>query len=205
MSLFEVNNSRHKISVSDNKRLLEYFQNVNMKYLSSDAYPICGLTYLNSDCFIIDDYIFVINSRQELMAIPFNKNGDTIKPSLLLTIMREHKIKKIVCVPETHYWLSRREPLSKKFKITEAKGFGLEYIYDNFLLAELQGKDFKNLRNKVHKFRNRYGDDIVIKEYTSDMFDVAMSCYKLWYDSRGKEIILSGKKVWDESFFSSYV
>lgn len=191
-----------KISLENYPIIMEYFEqpNIKLEYVCSDGYPICAFTYLEGMYFIEDGYLFILNKTSELLFIPFNLDGEFIPFAKLVGIMKREKIMNIICVPDNAIKFFGKD-MKQFFKTHVSKAFGNEYTYDNVSLMELQGKEFKNLRNKVHKFWNRYGNDINISLYESDMYNDAIDAYNTWLDELGSKILSRGEKIWDKQFY----
>ena len=189
-----------QIDAGNVMELNEYFRNVSVFDIGSDSYPLCGLTYLKGAYAYIDDYLFIIDNKKNLMCIPFNMDGIFIDVNHLYELMVKYKIDRISCIPDDCKYLSSGD-IKKKFTSRHVGSYGFEYIYDNFALAGLEGKEWKNLRNKVHKFRNRYSDRIEIMPFDKTLMSSALACYDVWYETAGQKIVNSGEQIWDRKFF----
>lgn len=200
--LFDKKTKYDKVSLTNYPILVEYFEqpNVKLEYISSDGYPICAFTYLEGMYFIEDGFLFVLNKNLELLFIPFNLDGEFIPFEKLSKIMKRENLKNIVCVPDNAIKFFGKD-LKQFFKTHISKSYGNEYTYENSLLNNLQGKEFKNLRNKVHKFWNRYGESMEFVLYDSGRYNDAIDAYNTWLEELGSKIMGRGEKIWDKQFF----
>lgn len=190
-----------KICNDSVSELSDFYYGLDMTKTTSDAYVLNGMTYLESSYTVYDGYLFIINKSNELESVPFDISGNYIPFDALCDAMDKLGLKSIICIPEYNDILTNKD-LKKTFSVREAKGYGFEHIYDNFDMCEMAGKTYKNFRNKVHKFRNRYIQDIEIVPYNDTLYDSAMAGYNTWLETLGKKIMDSGTEIWDSTFFS---
>ena len=92
-----------------------------------------------------------------------------------------------------HPALSDRYPSS--WKPRRVRSVGKEYIYNNDLLANLRGGDFRNLRKNVTRVGNRY--DIEILPYEKRYRQDAELVYRNWCEREGAKY----DSVWDGRLF----
>lgn len=194
-----------KVDVSNFGILRDYFMNADLdwKSVGSDAYPVCAFTYLKTSYAIIDGYLFTITDRNELLHIPFNEKCEFMPLDILVGCMKDNGIKKIICIPESAVFVNGEvgKATRKLFHVREQKYLGYEYVYDNFEMAKMEGKSFKNFRSNVHKYENKYGDKTVIVPYNESMYGDAIKTYEHWLSTNATKIIGRGEQVWDKEFY----
>lgn len=136
-----------------------------------------GNNYYN----VIDDYLYLYhynNDRLSFVTIPFNKDGKFMRLSETLEYMRLHNIYRIRCVLDTDFtdFTNNVNVLKKYFDVKHECN---EYFYDNRAVAELNGKEFSKMRNKLNKFERSY-PNVHFRWGNKDDTLVLQSLYKKW-------------------------
>lgn len=201
--LFNIKNSFNKIDsnvIIDT--IMPFYENISYMQIGSCGFVLnCLDTDSTYKYMIKDGYLSIINTEMQLLFIPFNMDGVQMPYDKLMAFMKEYKLKKVICIPDSVL----DKECKKFFKVMKYNSVGYEYIYDNELLATLDGGEFKNLRNKVHKFRNKYlkqGKEIIeFKDYDRVYYKDAMNAYEIWYSENVDKLKLEKREIWDREYY----
>lgn len=175
-----------------------YNDNINLSLFFSDSFPINVDTYLKSRNVVYDNFLFVLDSDNKLLCLPFDIDGNFISLDKLISICKSINVKIIDGIFENS---DIYNILSKKFRHKISGEYGYEYIYNNESLYKMVGSSYRNFRHKIKRFEKYYIENITIKKYDESMYEDAISAYNIWYNTNAQKILDSGKDIWDTQFY----
>lgn len=201
--LFSIKNNFNKISLGIIlDTIMPFYSNISYKQIASCGFVLNCLDIDSEYKYMIKDgYLSIINSELQMLFIPFNMDGEQMPYDELAVFMKTYKLRKVICIPSGVLDKSCKE----YFKVVRYNRVGYEYIYDNYMLSALEGGEFKNLRNKVHKFRNKYlksGNEIIeFKNYDRIYYKDAINAYNLWYSENVDKLKKEKREIWDREYY----
>jgi hypothetical protein len=185
-----------QLTVDNLLDILKFFKNIKISDVS--CYSMLPSLFHSKHYYynVVDGYLciyYLTDKYKELLLPPLNEEGKFMPVSKYAKMMQEKGLGRICYV--SNLYVEKHDKLDKYFK-KYSSGTGTEYIYDNFLLRDMKGKEFKNLRSKYNKFRNK-NYPIRIVAYDDTMFDDAMKVYNKWRDTLGKKY----ERIWDAKYY----
>lgn len=222
MSVFSSNNmqlgswSFNKIKLEDMSMYDEYIKNTGYPanlWSSNFAYLWASGQSSSKKILwkIIDDMLVTFAYSRKgtlyLMCLPFGRgNSEDVVNVLIKCLMfcykwNNHNTSKSVVRMANSMQLEflRQSPsFGEHFKVIPLVGIEKHFSVQN--LVALEGKEFRNVRKKINRFQNLYGDTIV-REYGSDDYEKVMQLGEYWSNTSGKKY----SRIFDKVYFREIV
>ncbi len=151
---------------------------------------------------VVDGYLFIFryvrgdtDDRVDSVGLPINEAGERLDVEATRKCLDAFNRKPGGRIIHLHPALNARYP--GPHQPQQVAAIGSEYIYDNGLLAGLEGGTFKNLRKNVNRFASRHNVEIV--PYEKGLRADADSIYQQWLETQGAKY----DSVWDGTLFAN--
>lgn len=160
---------------------------------------------------VIDDMLVTFAySRKNtlyLMCLPFGRGNPEKVVNVLLKCLKyccewnnndtSRSIIRMVNSMQLEF-LRKSLAFGENFRIIPLVGIEKHFSIQN--LVSLEGKQFRNLRKKINKFRNSY-NDVVTRKYTPDDYDDVIRLGEYWYGTSGQKY----SRIFDKGYFHEII